>query len=104
MLLAVLRHGDTQWSTEGRIQGRSDVPLSDAGRVELLVRRLPVACEGMTCISSPLRRCVETAQCLGVGPQRHEPRLIEMSWGTWEGRTLAALREELGAPMAENEA
>jgi probable phosphoglycerate mutase len=47
---------------------------------------------------------VETAALLGVPDAAREPRIIEMDWGEWEGRTLAELREQLGEAMAENEA
>jgi broad specificity phosphatase PhoE len=102
-LLALLRHGDTAWTAEGRIQGRSDVPLSEAGRKMLCGHRLPEMCRTMTFVTSPLMRCVETATCLGLGDVRREPRLAEMSWGAWEGRRLADLREELGEAMRANE-
>src|SRR6266852_6014115 len=104
ILLAMLRHGDTAWSAEGRIQGRSDVPLSDAGRLAVQSVRLPKICAEMRVITSPLARCVETAALLGAPQAAREPRLIETSWGEWEGRRLAEVREELGAAMAQNEA
>jgi len=99
--VALLRHGDTAWSTQGRIQGRSDIPLSDAGRAAL--RRLAIP-EGMRVVCSPLRRCVETAEALGHPAAVRDTRLIEMSWGAWEGRRLADLRDELGEAMRANEA
>lgn len=101
MKLALLRHGDTAWSAEGRIQGRSDVPLSDAGRAALRDVKVPA---GMRVVCSPLRRCVETAAAIGHPEALREPRLAEMSWGAWEGRRLADLRDELGAAMQANEA
>ncbi|HEY3074329.1 MAG TPA: histidine phosphatase family protein [Burkholderiales bacterium] len=104
VLLALLRHGDTAWSAEGRIQGRTDVPLSDAGRLALQRARLPKICADMRTVTSPLARCVETAALLGAPHAEREPRIVEMSWSAWEGRRLAELREELGAAMAENEA
>jgi probable phosphoglycerate mutase len=58
----------------------------------------------MRIVSSPLSRCVQTAALLGAPDAAHEPRIIEMDWGEWEGRTLAELREELGDAMAQNEA
>lgn len=58
----------------------------------------------MKIVSSPLSRCVQTAALLGAPDVAHEPRIIEMDWGEWEGRTLAELREELGDAMAQNEA
>ncbi len=104
MLLALLRHGDTAWSAEGRIQGGSDVPLSDAGRAALHGFQLPKICSNMGIVTSPLARCVETAALLGAPRAEREPRIAEMSWGEWEGRRLAELRRALGAAMQENEA
>ena len=104
MLLALLRHGDTAWSAEGRIQGRADPPLSEAGRAALSAFRLPAACSDMRIITSPLARCVETAALLGAPRAEREPRIAEMSWGEWEGKRLADLRSALGAAMQENEA
>lgn len=103
-LLALLRHGDTAWSAEGRIQGRSNQPLSEAGRTALSAHQLPEQCRGMRVVTSPLARCVETAALLGFPGAAHEPLISEMSWGAWEGRRLADLRAELGEAMRENEA
>src|SRR6185503_13522050 len=103
-LLALLRHADTAWSAEGRIQGRSDQHLSDAGRAALAGRALPPACRGMRVVTSPLARCVETAALLGSPQAAREPLIAEMSWGEWEGRRLVELRAELGEAMRENEA
>jgi broad specificity phosphatase PhoE len=102
--VALLRHADTAWSAEGRIQGRADPPLSDAGRAALRELRLPDACRGMRVVTSPLARCVETAALLGAPRAEQEPLICEMSWGAWEGRRLAELRAELGEAMRENEA
>jgi len=103
-LLALLRHADTAWSEEGRIQGRSDVPLSESGRAQLRARALPLDCRGMKVVTSPLARCVETAALLGAPDAEREPRIAEMHWGAWEGRLLAELRRELGEAMRQNEA
>ena len=102
--LALLRHAETAWSAEGRIQGCRDVPLSEAGRTALAAFALPEVCRGMRVATSPLVRCVETACLLGARDALCDPRLVEMHWGEWEGRVLAELRAELGAPMRENEA
>ena len=99
-LLALLRHGDTAWSAEGRLQGRTDVPLTDGGRAAIRSMRLPKTCAEMRIITSPLARCVETAALLGAPQAVREPRIAEMSWGEWEGRRLAELRAQLGAAMA----
>ena len=98
-LLGLLRHADTAWSAEGRIQGQRDIPLLAGARCAL-----PEACKGMRIVTSPLARCVETAALLGAPRAEREPRLGEMSWGAWEGRRLSELRAELGETMRENEA
>lgn len=98
-LLALLRHADTAWSVEGRIQGRADPPV-----ISGMSRKLPEACRGMRIVTSPLLRCVQTAALLGAPDAAREPRIIEMDWGAWEGQSLASLRERLGDEMRENEA
>jgi len=102
--LALLRHAETAWSAEGRIQGRADISLTEAARERLRGRALPPECRGMRVVTSPLARCVETAAMLGAAHAPREPRLAEMHWGAWEGRRLEDLRRELGAAMLENEA
>ena len=97
--LALLRHADTAWSVEGRIQGRADPPLLPGATC-----RLPASCLGMRVVTSPLARCVQTAALIGAPQAAREPRLVEMDWGSWEGETLAGLRARLGAGFAENEA
>jgi len=97
--LALLRHADTAWSAEGRIQGRADPSL-----LVNIVVQLPEACRGMRVVTSPLARCVQTAALLGFPDAAREPRIVEMSWGDWEGETLAALRQRLGKELRRNEA
>ncbi|MBM3555157.1 MAG: histidine phosphatase family protein [Alphaproteobacteria bacterium] len=89
--LIMVRHGPTAWAEEGRIQGRTDIPLSAEGRVAVGAWRLPPETEGAAWYTSPLRRAKETAELLG-GAARPETRLIEMDWGACEGRTLDDLR------------
>jgi len=103
--LALLRHGPTAWNRSRRIQGRSDEPLDEGGRVQVAGWRLPEEWIARAWVTSPLRRCRETAALLAASHRRGaaiaiEPRLIEMSHGDWEGERLADLRERLGAEMA----
>lgn len=102
-LLVCLRHGATDWTERGLIQGRTDRALSDAGRAEVAAWRLPDAVAGFELWSSPLLRCVETARLLAGDPRR-DARLIEAAWGAWEGRSLATLRLADPAGMAAAEA
>jgi probable phosphoglycerate mutase len=102
--LALLRHGPTAWNRSRRIQGLTDEPLDEAGRAHLARWRLPNLWVSQCWVTSPLRRCRETASLLAAS-HRHdgaiavEPRLIEMSHGEWEGERLADLRTRLGAAM-----
>jgi broad specificity phosphatase PhoE len=100
--LAMLRHAPTAWNETGRLQGRSDPPLSQRGRAAANHWVLPDEVAGFRWLASPLGRAVETAECLFLKPDI-EPRLIEMSWGIWEGRTLADLRaaDPVGLAAAE---
>ena len=101
--LIVIRHGSTDWNETRLVQGRTDRPLSEAGRRQVRDMRLPVEWKDAQCLASPLQRAMETATLLGLSPEP-EPRLIEMAWGEWEGQNLEALRQRLGDAMDDNEA
>jgi probable phosphoglycerate mutase len=102
--LALIRHGATLWNETGRMQGQTDVPLSDTARHALAQRKPPAPLAGFTWVSSPLSRAAETARLLA--PPRTEiaivPELTEMSWGAWEGHTLHALRQQHGEGFDAN--
>lgn len=101
--LALLRHAPTAWNEAGRLQGHTDVALSEAGRAGLQGRRPPHELAGFRWLASPLLRACETALLLGVAAEP-EPALIEMDYGDWEGRTLAEVRAEDPDGAAANEA
>lgn len=103
--LLVIRHAPTPWNLAKKLQGRSDIPLDASGRV-LAAGWRPAAARWSEwrLLSSPLSRARETAELLF--PDRAiavEPRLTEMSFGDWEGRTLAELRAMPGADVKERE-
>lgn len=98
-----MRHAETSWSVEKRIQGRTDIPLCETGRERLRKLVLPEELRSHRLLCSPLMRCTETATLLGLTEVTHDDRLAEMRWGAWEGRRLAELREELGTEMLLNE-
>ena len=105
VLLAMLRHGPTDWNAERRVQGRADRPLSEAGRRTVDAWRLPGAVPAEAALlSSPLIRAVETAEWVAGRTPDRDRRLIEMDWGLWEGRRIQDLRRDLGDEMARNEA
>jgi broad specificity phosphatase PhoE len=101
--VCLIRHASTAWNEEGLIQGRTDIPLSPAGREQVASWRLPDGFAGARCVTSPLSRARETAALLGFPDPPSDARLAEMSWGDFEGRRLADLREELGDALADNE-
>lgn len=100
--LVLLRHGATDWNAAGRLQGRADIGLSDAGRTALAGRSVPAAFRDRDWYVSPLRRAQDTAALLGLTP-RIEPALIEMDWGQYEGCTLPELRAAYGDAFTANE-
>jgi probable phosphoglycerate mutase len=104
-VLHLLRHGPTEWTAARRLQGRSDVPLSTSGRRAVETWELPADAARGQWISSPLARAAETAAILRrrFRPDADlllDPRLVEMSFGEWEGQTLAELRSLHGPAMA----
>ena len=92
--LALLRHGRTQWNNEGRLQGRTDIPLEDASRAHLANLALPDQWRHADLLSSPLCRAIDTAQALTGRTPAIEPALLEMNWGDWEGQRGAELRAD----------
>lgn len=102
--IAFLRHGPTVWNEDKRLQGMTDVPLSDAGRAQIATWRVPAEMADWRWRCSPLSRAAETARLLRGASVEPAPALREMSFGDWEGETLDALRTALGAEMRGNEA
>jgi broad specificity phosphatase PhoE len=100
----MIRHGPTDWNASGRIQGRADPELSAGGRAAIARWRLPPPWAGARVLSSPLRRARATATLLAGRAPIVDDRLIEMDWGSWQGRRLAEVRAEAPARAAANEA
>ena len=84
-----IRHGETAWNVDGRIQGQLDVPLNDTGRWQVHRLALAVADEGISAIySSDLLRAFETAQAVARGcgePITTDVGLRERGFGVFEG-------------------
>jgi probable phosphoglycerate mutase len=99
-----VRHGPTDWNLRGRIQGQTDVPLSEQGRAEVRRWALRRDFAAFDWFASPLARARETAELLGAGGLRTEPRLMEANWGAWEGWSLERLRQDIGEIFAAMEA
>jgi len=97
-MIYLMRHGETAWNVEQRLQGRRDSALTEKGLRQaaaygerLKRETLPLADLRIVC--SPLRRACHTAEivlaALGLPPERIElePRLAEIDLGAWEGLT-----------------
>jgi broad specificity phosphatase PhoE len=93
--LALLRHGPTEWNAAGRVQGHTDIALSDAGLVQMAALRLPFAAGRV--YASPMLRARQTAQALGLENPVLDARLMEQNWGAWEGLTRDQILSRHGA-------
>jgi probable phosphoglycerate mutase len=102
-LLALIRHGPTEWNADGRMQGRADISLSEAGRDTVRAWRPHPSLLQARWFTSPLGRARETAALLGMESATVDPRLVEMDWGVWEGQRLTDLRDLLGPRMQDME-
>ena len=109
---ALVRHGQTDWNAERRLQGSTDIPLNEIGRGQ--ARAAVAALSGYewdAIVSSPLSRAAETADLiaagLGLSVARRVPELAERSFGPAEGLQhgpeLDALRIPGGFRGAEGE-
>jgi broad specificity phosphatase PhoE len=94
--VVLVRHGETEWSREGKHTGRTDIPLTEQGRRQaqavgaaLHERRFALV------LTSPLARALETCRLAGFGDvaeQRDELR--EWDYGAYEGRMTIEIRRE----------
>jgi probable phosphoglycerate mutase len=104
MPFAILRHAATAWNEERRLQGLTDTPLSPTGEALASTWRLPPPADRWRRMCSPLRRARQTAELvLPATAVAVDSRLREMSFGSWEGRTIADLRAEGGESFAAAE-
>jgi len=117
-LLYYIRHGETDWNVEGRLQGQRDIPINARGRGQArhcgeilrdLFARDAVDPAQLDFVASPLGRARETMELLrgtlGLDPQayRVDARLAEVAFGAWEGFTSAEMRAHSPAAYAERE-
>ena len=94
MRLYIVRHGETDWNVQRRLQGESDVPLNHEGKAMAVktgeaLREIPFDLE----VTSPYIRAEETADLI-LGerklPRLTDPRIREITWGDWDGKPGAA--------------
>jgi broad specificity phosphatase PhoE len=95
--IVLIRHGETEWSETGRHTGRTDVPLTEAGkhRARTLAEALGSRSFALV-LTSPLSRALETCRLAGYGAQaRIEKDLSEWDYGIFEGRKTREIRAEM---------
>src|SRR5947199_5451380 len=117
-ILYFARHGETDWNRERRLQGQHDIPLNALGRVQASrcgeVLRALLERDGRPAaqydyVSSPLGRARETMElmreAMALDPQayRTDARLMEMSFGRWEGFTYAELQTREAEALIERD-
>jgi broad specificity phosphatase PhoE len=116
VLIYVIRHGQTDWNAESRLQGQKDIPLNDFGRQQAtgngvaLGGILGADARHFDFVASPLGRTRETMErvrrAMGLDPAayRTDERLKEVSFGDWEGHTLPELKRSAPQRIAERRA
>jgi broad specificity phosphatase PhoE len=91
----LVRHAETEWSLSGKHTGRTDVPLTDAGRegARALGEHLRERSFALV-LTSPLERARETAALAGLGAHAQQREdLLEWDYGEYEGITTREIRE-----------
>jgi probable phosphoglycerate mutase len=95
--LLVVRHGETDWNRERRLQGQLDVPLNAHGEAQAAALGMALEAEPLDAIySSDLSRALQTARALAAGRPltvRTEPQLRERHFGEFQGLTYAEVAE-----------
>jgi len=114
-MIAFLRHGETDWNVEGRLQGQKDVPLNERGRAQArrngaaMLAALPDVAT-FDFVASPLGRARETMEIaraaigLDANAYRTDERLREVTFGEWEGYTTEEVRAREPGGVAAREA
>jgi broad specificity phosphatase PhoE len=94
--IVLARHGETEWSRDGRHTGRTDIPLTDQGRRQAeLLRDALAEWRFARVLSSPLERARDTCRLAGLGDLAEITEdLLEWDYGDYEGITTAQIREQ----------
>jgi broad specificity phosphatase PhoE len=92
----LVRHGETEWSLDGRHTGRTDLPLLPEGVEQARALRHVLSTRTFAAVlTSPLVRARETAELAGLGEGAViDPDLAEWDYGAYEGVTTSQIREE----------
>ena len=95
-MIYLIRHGQTDWNKQGIIQGRTDIPLNGYGRKQILTIAKGLNTNLAGIYSSPLKRALQTAEIVKKKtkiPIKTDEKLLEISYGLWEGKTKNRVNE-----------
>jgi broad specificity phosphatase PhoE len=93
--LILIRHGETEWSRSGKHTGRTDLPLTEAGRAAATALRPALAARNIAAaFVSPASRAIETAELAGLTGAKVDPDLWEWDYGGYEGLTTDEIRKQ----------
>ncbi len=93
--LILLRHGETEWSRDGRHTGRTDLPLTAAGEAAAAALAPVLARRHIRAVfASPLQRATKTAALAGLTDVQLDPDLREWDYGGYEGMTTPQIRQQ----------
>ena len=100
----LLRHGQTEFSTERRFAGRGDIALTDNGRMQAAATAARLAARRIDAIvTSPLQRARRTAEAVAAAtgaPLAVDDGLVEADFGKWEGLTFGAAAQRWPGEMS----
>ena len=112
-MIYLIRHGETEWNRAGRMQGQLDSPLTERGQTQAravgeTLAELTGGGDGLAMVASPLGRTMATAtliaEALGAKDIAADERLMEMSWGDWDGLTHPEIEARSPGELARRKA
>ena len=101
----VIRHGETEWSINGKHTGVTDIPLTENGRNQVKCLQPVLANEVFALVlTSPLHRARETCKLSGLGDKAEvEPNLMEWNYGEYEGVTSKEIHKTVPGWLVFND-
>lgn len=96
--ILLVRHGETEWTADDRFNGRTDIPLSEKGKIQASYLGLALRNDDITvCFATPLQRTQSTARLALEGRNVDiiiNPQLIEADFGAWEGLSRQQIKSQ----------
>ncbi|MGY4796110.1 histidine phosphatase family protein [Lysinibacillus fusiformis] len=114
-IIYLLRHGETNYNTQGRYQGQLDSPLTERGREQVqqnarMLKSLIGDADEWTILSSPMGRAMQSTVILcetlgyNINKVKQDQRLTEVAVGQWAGLTMAEIQQNWPALLTNTDA